>query len=130
MIKSIVLLASLLAVVAAHPQGLWGMSEDDPLLLKLVAEAFRQYSIDGRNNQELVKFSDARSTHLKDHVQFVLDVKSQHCDECLCSEYTMIVHVTCKSFQSSPTGYLFTFSDGTTKNYRHFNKCVAPEYTN
>lgn len=86
MIKSIVLLATFLAVVVAHPQGLWGMNEDDPVLLDLTAKAFKLYTSESKNSEELVKFSNARSTYLKNHVQFDMEVKGEECQGCSCSE--------------------------------------------
>ncbi|XP_074594936.1 uncharacterized protein LOC141850262 [Brevipalpus obovatus] len=121
MIKSIVLLASLLAVVAAHPQGLLEMPDDDPNLPLFTSDAFKIYSSGSKNKEELVKFSNARTTHQQDRMEFDLEVKKQQCMVSYCFEYTVIVHVN-GILQRSSAGYLYTFSEGPAMNIKEINK--------
>lgn len=94
MIKSIVLFVTFLAVVVAHPQGLWGMAKDDPLLLDLSSQALKLYNSEPKNSVELVEISHARATRQKDRVRFVLEVKGQECEECSCSEVRFLPDIS------------------------------------
>ncbi|XP_074595534.1 uncharacterized protein LOC141850742 [Brevipalpus obovatus] len=121
MIKSIVLLATFLAVVVANPQGLLRMADDDPLLIKLATQAFEVYNFGSGIEEKLIDHSEGRSTQDKKLVKFDLEMKGTECNKCSCSEYIKVLPVQSRSRYG--TEYMFIFGDERKVIIKKFEKC-------